>query len=79
MKLKQAEAIVTLYQELIESIPRDKLIAQPRHTTTKIGGFTLNNLVVEDQYIVAHWSHYLERGESDHATTCHQLAELFED
>lgn len=78
MNLEQARAIVTLYDELIQSIPREKLSVPAKRSVYKQGEFSLQSITIEDQLVVAHWSHYLGCGESDHQTTYHDLAELFD-
>lgn len=80
MKLTQAEAIVTLFEGLIEAIPRDKLkVAVPDYR--KDQPFTMGDVYydVESRAIATKWSRYMGCGDYEYATTYTDISDIFED
>lgn len=79
MNITQAEAIASLYQELIESIDTSK-ITPPTHGWGS-GSFTheqIQSMHIEDGQIKIHWSRYAGCGEYDTDDTYHSLESLFD-
>lgn len=79
MNLTQAEAIASLYQELLNSIDTSK-ITPPAHGWGS-GQFTreqISSMDIEDGQIKIHWSRYAGCGEYDTEDTYHALDVLFD-
>lgn len=79
MNLTQAEAIASLYSELIESIDTSK-ITPPVHGWGS-GSFThgqIQSMCLEDGQVKIHWSRYAGCGDYDTEDTYHSLDSLFD-
>ena len=78
MNLKQAEAIASLYQELISSIDKSKIPLAKYYR----GNFTIeciDAIELEDGQVKVSWSRYAGCGDYDRTETYHSLDELFVD
>lgn len=78
MNLTQAEAIASLYSELLSSIDRSK-IPLPEYSSGKF--FTIEQLYdisLEDEQVKLHWRRYTGCGEYDTEDTYHALDILFD-
>ena len=79
MNLTQAEAIASLYDELIRSIDTSKITPPPHGWGD--GHFELKHLQsmsFEDGQVKIHWSRYAGCGEYDTDDTYHSLESLFD-
>ena len=79
MNLTQAEAIASLYAELISSIDVTKIDPPPHGWGS--GFFTreqIQSISMEDGQIKIHWSRYAGCGEYDTDDTYHSLESLFD-
>lgn len=76
MNLTQAEAIASLYQELIESIDKSRIDIPSTH----YGAFTKENIQdisIEDGQLKITWSRYQGCGDYDERTTYQALHTVF--
>lgn len=79
MNLTQAEAIATLYQELIDSIDATKIECPKRsYSETRFTPQQISSMHYEDGRIVVKWSAYAGCGEYDEDETYHSLESLFD-
>jgi len=79
MNLNQAEAIASLYQELIESIDKSRIT--PPIFGWGTGTFEekhIQSISMEDGQIKVHWSRYMGCGDYDTDDTYHALHTLFD-
>jgi hypothetical protein len=79
MNLTQAEAIASLYAELLESIDQSKII--PPVLGWGTGSFELKHLEsisLEDGQVKIHWSKYVGCGDYDTDDTYHSLDQFFQ-
>lgn len=82
MNLTQAEAIASLYTELLSSIDRTKI------ECPKITGYMykkefslddINDIQLDGDQVVVSWSQYAGCGDYDRDTTYHRLEDIFTD
>lgn len=79
MNLTQAEAIASLYSELIESVDTSR-IDPPSHGWGG-GKFThdqIQSMSLEDGQLTVNWSRYVGCGDYDTEQTYHRLEHLFD-
>jgi len=79
MNLTQAEAIASLYSELLSSVDRTK-IPLPSYSQMQDDWATddISEVYLEDGQITVKWSRYIGCGEYDSAETNHSLDQLFD-
>lgn len=78
MNLTQAEAIASLYQELINAIPRELIPQPPEQSRFYKGELSIDEITLEDGQVKVKWSKYIGCGDYEKATTYHNLNELFD-
>jgi len=78
MNLTQAEAVASLYEELIKSIDHEK-IPLPRYNTGNFKWETkdISRVYLDDGYITVKWSRYRGCGESTTEETTISLDQIF--
>ena len=79
MNLTQAEAIASLYSELVQSVDVSRIDPPPHGWGT--GKFTreqIQSIVLEDGQVKVHWSRDAGCGDYDTEDTYHSLESLFD-
>ena len=80
MNLTQAEAIASLYTELVKSIDVTKIDPPVRsaYHKTKFAHSHIDSMRVEDGQVIIKWSAYAGCGDYDSDETYHSLDSFFE-
>lgn len=80
MNLTQAEAIASLYTELLESIDRTKIPLPPVNSWTRREWKTehISEISLEDGQVKVEWSQYTGCNEYDSETVYYRLEDLFD-
>lgn len=77
MNLTQAEAIASLYSELIESIDFTKITPPLANYGQTFSMENMNGISLEDGQVKIQWSRYAGCGDYDTDETYHSLDSLF--